>query len=342
MRAVLLTCLLLGCQGDHAKARAAGSGTDPRAVAAAGSGTDPWAIAAAGSGSDPWAGTANAEDPPSLAERHRLADEACPTVKAPFFFRVEKAGHVDYLLGTYHISVPFSKFPPYVHDTLDHATRVVFELPPDAEHEPFNDDKVSIQDALGPVLWKHYRELVGASVAERNTRASPMVAAIQLALLYADPSALLEDQMQDEIRPLGIPMDGLETSDFQHDVLVKLFDIKLLRAIVASIKDRTELRDDNVRSLRAYCDGTKGDEVFNERDRKAMHGVGYTDADIAGFENMILYDRNVSWIPKLEQLFGRDGVVVAVGAGHLRGPKGVPALLEAKGYAVSRVTQPPK
>lgn len=316
MRAVLVLCVVLGCQQDKA------------------------AVTKTGSAADPWAVTAKPDDPPSLAERHKLADEACPTVSAPYFFRVEKDGHTSYLLGTYHIGVPFSKFPAIVHDTLHASKLVFFELPPDAKLKLPREAKISIPDALGPDLWQHYREIVGTSAAEAHRRASPMIAALEIALMYDDPTVLLEHQMQDEIRPLNIPMDGLETEDFQHDVLVKLFDARLLRAIVASTKDRVQLRDEKVAGLHKYCEGTGGEELFDDHERKAMHDVGYTDADLDNFENTLVFARNAAWIPRLDSLFASDGVFVAVGAGHLRGPKGVPALLQAQGYTVTRVTPP--
>jgi uncharacterized protein len=316
MRSMLVLCLVAGCGHDHSPVPKAGSAVDP------------------------WAVTASADDPPSLAERHKLADEACPTVKAPYFFRVEKDGHTDYLLGTYHIGVPFSKFPEVVHDTLHRAKLVVFELPPGAKVERHALDKISIPDALGPDLWKHYRELVGSTAAEASRNASPMLASIRLALMYDDPTALLEHDMQADLRPLHIPMDGLETRDFQQDVLVKLFDTRLLRAMVATTKDRAQLRDEKLEGLRGYCEGTKGEQLFDDHERKALHDVGYTDADLTGFENTLVYDRNAAWIPKLETLFADSDVFVAVGAGHLLGPKGVPALLQAQGYTVTRITPP--
>jgi uncharacterized protein YbaP (TraB family) len=317
MRAVLLLCVLAGCQKE---------GT---AVAKQGSAADPWAVAPA------------ADDPPSLTERHKLADETCPSVKAPYFFRVEKDGHTNYLLGTYHIGVPFSKFPAIVHDTLDQSKLVMFELPPDTHMKLPREAKISIPDTLGPDLWKHYRELVGSTFADGHTHESPMMASIELALMYDDPTVFLEHQIQDELRPLSIPMDGLETQDFQHDVLVKLFDARLLRAIVSTTKDRAQLRDEKVRGLRKYCEGTgAADDLFDDHERKAMHDVGYSDADLDGFETTLVYARNAAWIPKLESLFAKDGVFIAVGAGHLLGPKGVPALLQAEGYVVTRVTPP--
>jgi uncharacterized protein YbaP (TraB family) len=48
--------------------------------------------------------------------------------------------------------------------------------------------------------------------------------------------------------------------------------------------------------------------------------------------------RNHTWLPKIEKLLGTPGVrLVAVGAGHLLGPDGLLALLEADGYPVQHV-----
>jgi uncharacterized protein YbaP (TraB family) len=311
--------LLLGCERDPAKTVATGS--------------------AAGS-SDPWAVVPRADDPPTLAERHELAEHACPTVKAPFFYRVEKDGQTSWLLGTRHIGIPFAKFPAVVHDTLRGARLAVFEIAP-GDHSPRDTSpKVDIAEALGSDSWAHYRELVGSAEADAHRKSRPMIAALAVALMYDDPTAMLENEMQAEIAPLHIPEQGLETAAFQHDVLIKLFDLRTLKAFVSVTKDRAELRSDAEKGIRDYCEGSKEDAPIDDRTKQALEKVGYTDADIAGFEDQLVYSRNAAWIPKLEDLFAQGGVFVAVGAGHLRGPKGVPALLQARGYTVTRVTPP--
>jgi len=50
----------------------------------------------------------------------------------------------------------------------------------------------------------------------------------------------------------------------------------------------------------------------------------------------MVYSRNASWIPQLDDLFTTGGAFVAVGAAHLRGPRGVVELLRAKGYTITR------
>lgn len=52
----------------------------------------------------------------------------------------------------------------------------------------------------------------------------------------------------------------------------------------------------------------------------------------------LLVDRNAAWTAQLENLFSaKERPLVAVGAGHLLGPEGLPAQLEKIGYTVRRV-----
>ena len=51
----------------------------------------------------------------------------------------------------------------------------------------------------------------------------------------------------------------------------------------------------------------------------------------------ILDDRNERWIPMIEEMGKKEKLFIAVGAGHLGGPKGVIRLLEQKGYTLTPV-----
>ena len=52
----------------------------------------------------------------------------------------------------------------------------------------------------------------------------------------------------------------------------------------------------------------------------------------------LLRDRNADWAAQIENLLSaRDKPMIAVGAGHLLGERGLPALLESRGYTVSRL-----
>ena len=58
---------------------------------------------------------------------------------------------------------------------------------------------------------------------------------------------------------------------------------------------------------------------------------------IQNFTDLLLYNRNADWANKLAGLMPGNSLVVAVGAGHLPGEKGVLNLLRKAGYRVDPV-----
>lgn len=67
---------------------------------------------------------------------------------------------------------------------------------------------------------------------------------------------------------------------------------------------------------------------------------GMTPRDQAGYDTLIT-KRNERWLKPIEQMLAdNDESLLVVGAGHLVGPMGVPALLKERGYTVERVDEP--
>jgi uncharacterized protein YbaP (TraB family) len=287
---------------------------------------------------DPWAAGPGrtTDDPPSLAERHKRADEACPLVKAPYFYRVEKNGKVSHILGTRHISVPLAKFPKEVTDAMGSAKLAVFEVAPD-DDSGVETPEISIKDALGPDLWKRYTELVGMTAAESLETATPAEAMIWLIAMYEDIGAMLDSEIQNEVQAKRIPTMGLETSAFQDALLQKLLDVRMLRAEIAHTKDRAELAKESKEDLSEYCAGTDDTPGMDEDTRKDLIASGYTKAEIDAIDEQMVFKRNSDWIPKLEKLFEKGDVFVAVGADHLSGERGVVSLLTKRGFTIKRV-----
>ena len=291
-----------------------------------------------GSAVDPWSGPrAGSDDAPSLSERHKRADEICPSVKAPYFYKVEKDGQVSYLLGTRHVGVALAKFPAVVLERLHAANRVVFEIAPN-DRSRVRPPKIDLQSAVGPTLWMHFRELVGTSAASSVTRASPSRALLQMLMMYEDLGAMLEQQLQAEVAD-KIPMTGLETAAFQDGLIEQLLDLRLLDAAIAVTKTRKELADESRDDLDKYCTGADDNPGLDPMLRTALLASGYTPDDLAHMEDELVFARNADWIPKLETIFATSGAFVAVGADHLKGNRGVVALLAARGYTVTRVTK---
>lgn len=345
MRALLLVVAYLvgACRGSDSRtapatpptgAPPAGELANPAPPAGSAVGTDPWATGSAGS--DPWATGPAIDAIPDLAARKRLANEACPRVTAPYFYKIEKAGKVSHILGTRHVGVPLSKFPPVVHEAIASARLVVFEVAPGDDFDG-EDVEVSLPDELGPELWSHYTKLVGKDVASSLKRATPSAALLMLMVMYEDIGAMLDVEIQRQVLAAGIPTKGLEKAQFQDALLDELLDIRMLRASIEHTEDRDELAKESREDLTEYCSGTDEDPGMDADMRRDLLASGYTQAEIDRIDDLMVHARNADWIPKLEPMLKTGDVFIAVGADHLTGPKGVVSLLAARGYKLTRV-----
>lgn len=312
-------------RGSAGSAAVAGS-----ALAPAGSAHDPWAA------NDPWAVAPAINGPPSLMERHKLADEACPAVTGPYFFRVEKDGKTSYILGTRHVSVPLAKFPPIVRDTLDSSRLAVFEVAPGDDSDSHAPD-IDLEGSVGSADWSHYAELVGDDTANAVRHGRPAAAMISMMVEYEDISATLDIEIEHEVAARHIPARGLETSQFQDELLDQLLDLRAFKTAIEQTKTRDELRQDSHDDLVEYCAGTDDTPGTDEKNRKQMLAGGYTSDEIDHLDDVMVYQRNARWIPQLEKLFSNAGTFVAVGADHTIGDKGIVSLLRARGFTITRI-----
>jgi len=274
------------------------------------------------------------DDSPTPAERRVNTLLRCPFVVHPYLYEVEKDHKTSYLLGSWHLGVSLSKMPPYVRGHVRDAKQAVFEIAPDDKsHAPL--EAIDLPAALGDELWQKYTRLVGHTLARRSAHAHPATAALVLATLHLDVSASLDKEIMDQISEEHVPAQGLETARFQHELLAKRLDLRLLRATLSQAREDED--DDEVSLLTQYCMGTQTTPGMTAKTRTEMLAAGYTANELDAMDEEMIYARNASWMTRLELLLQTDHTLVVVGAGHVLGPRGVPALLAARGYHVTRI-----
>lgn len=78
-------------------------------------------------------------------------------------------------------------------------------------------------------------------------------------------------------------------------------------------------------------------DKYTHQDLDGLYQLVLETPDFAKFRNILLDNRNKSWIPKMKKIMGVTPTFFAVGAGHLPGENGVLHLLEAAGYQVTAV-----
>lgn len=254
-----------------------------------------------------------------------------------------EAGEV-YLLGSIHV------LPPHVqwHTTpikmaLSRTDIFVFEVPQDAsavselqgliQKNGFLPPDQKLRDLLHPKFRADYDAAVKSSGLEAAgvDRERPWLAGIQLMftqiskLHYASSngvdSVLLESAVQNHK-----PVRYFETIADQFALLApddRALELEEFEAGLADLRDVSA----GIRPMvRAWANGDQArlDELIN--------------GDLDQFpkaRKLLLDDRNQRWMPQIEAMLKEKHVFfVTVGAGHLTGPRGVPALLRKAGYTV--------
>ena len=157
--------------------------------------------------------------------------------------------------------------------------------------------------------------------------------------MYEDETAKLDGEVEQIAKDAAIELAGLETDAFQTEVLSKLLDLRMLKAVLSGTPDRAELRQQATEDIAEYCAGTESSPGMDAHTRKQLAAAGYGEAEVAKLDDVLLYQRNRDWLPKLETMFGKGDVFVVVGADHLVGPRGVIALLAARGFTTARITK---
>ena len=207
-----------------------------------------------------------------------------------------------------------------------------------SEDLPAASTPLSVQ--LGPELWQRYRELAGNDLAEDVEHEAPAVAILRLGARFEDTLSALDKEIEFVATAQGIRVIGLETSAFQNALLTRWLDTRALRVLIQTTENVDEIRKETTDDLTHYCQGTDDDPGYEAAERAEMLGAGYTEAELGQFEEELLFDRNRDWIPKLAPILAEGNAFIAVGADHLRGDEGVPALLRDEGYRVERLTPP--
>ena len=79
-------------------------------------------------------------------------------------------------------------------------------------------------------------------------------------------------------------------------------------------------------------------KTYKQQDLKKLEELMVAaDPGLSGFTELLLYNRNYNWTDKLKNLLPGRSLLIAVGAGHLPGTKGMINLLRLAGYTLTPV-----
>lgn len=157
----------------------------------------------------------------------------------------------------------------------------------------------------------------------------PMLAASTLmqASLNCKKQVAMEQLVMKEAKASGKGIKGLETMAFQMSIFDSI-PYSLQAKQLFSYVDNYEKESDNTEFEELT-------EAYLSQQLDKLEAITKKeDVGMASFTEILLYRRNETWAKKLEEMMVTQSLVVAVGAGHLPGDRGVINLLRKAGYKV--------
>lgn len=158
----------------------------------------------------------------------------------------------------------------------------------------------------------------------------PILAAstLESGSLPCDNTAMMEQVIMEEAKQHNKKVKGLETMAYQAGVLDSI-PYKLQAQQLVAYIDSATTGDKEDKQMKEMFD------AYKQQDLKKLEDLMVeTDAAMASFTDIMLYHRNQNWVVKLKALLPEKSLLIAVGAGHLPGEKGVISLLRKEGYKV--------
>ncbi|HKA14218.1 MAG TPA: TraB/GumN family protein [Myxococcota bacterium] len=287
----------------------------------------------------------------SLAGALPAAARDDPPPSAPTLWRALRAngGEAYYLIGSVHLGRrAMLRFPRAVDDAYQRSAELVLEVgaeglrpevakrlaeryawiePPATLHDRVSSATItalsryltSRRDALAPYLqmqpW-----FIAQQIEAREAARVGLEAAFGVDRHFAARAARTK------------PVVGLETAESQMQILAWLPRATQEALLVDTIEHARDTRNGSEGVARAWA---RGDDKELER---ILYRAMYESPQLSTYYEQMLLGRNESMTERLASL-ARDGKLrfAVIGAGHMVGERGIPALLRDYGFRVDRV-----
>jgi uncharacterized protein YbaP (TraB family) len=163
-------------------------------------------------------------------------------------------------------------------------------------------------------------------------RYKPMLAASTLmqGSLNCSSATAMEQLVMKSAKRAGKSIKGLETMAFQMSIFDSIPYSIQAKQLVHYIDNFG--KEDNNKEFNELVKSYKDQDLKKLESLTLKEDNGYDK-----FTEIMLYKRNEDWVNKLKELMPKGSLVVAVGAGHLPGNRGLIDLLRKAGYTVEPV-----
>lgn len=183
------------------------------------------------------------------------------------------------------------------------------------------------------------KELMGVDL-QMFDKIKPAFLSTQLSALIAmktvegfNPQQQLDGWIQSEAKKQGKAVIGLETMDFQIDVLFKMQSLqRQADQLLCTLMNLNKVEQQTRRMSESYMkqDLEQLAEIIEEK-------FGNSCDALPEEEESLIYRRNVNWAKIIPAIMKEKSTFFAVGSGHLVGERGILNLLSRQGYTIEAV-----
>jgi len=246
----------------------------------------------------------------------------------------------SYLFGTIHLMCPDDiQVTEAMESALEKSEKVVMELDMDEPNIMMETQKAAMMTdgtTLNDLLSEEEYQMVGNYLQDSlkipiqmlNTMKPLMLSTLTfLDVLDCQPGSY-EMILAQRAKSQEKEVLGLESVEDQ----IAVFDAIPLEEQSDYLVEAIEKYDETVAETESMIEAYQTGSVT-----KLYNITHEAMQDMKDAEKVLLTDRNLKWIPKMEEMLKQQPTFFAVGAAHLGGPQGVIALLREQGYTVEPI-----
>jgi uncharacterized protein YbaP (TraB family) len=245
----------------------------------------------------------------------------------------------SFLFGTIHMICPedFS-ISDSIRSTFNRTGKLYLEIDMDDASLMIKTVQLSmlkqgsIRDLMNSESYTRLERFMKDTIGMPMIRVNKMKPFTLLSLLYSKilpcrkPESY-EQRLLEMAKKQNMEVLGLEKLEDQFAVFDKIPDTTEISMIMEMI-DNYEIQ---------RIEFAKMVLLYNHKDLNGLANMINASPDMAGFEDILLINRNRNWIPVMEKAMAAQPTFFAVGAGHLPGENGVIGLLKKSGYTITPV-----
>ena len=257
-------------------------------------------------------------------------------------WKIEGSGlnKASYLFGTIHITCD-ATLENDVIKALDETKQIVLEIDMD---DPDMQDKMMkgmymkdgktlksiVNDEDYQAIDSLFISKMGISV-KMIENVKPFFLTSMLYPKFIDcPMESFEAELMKVAKEQNEEIFGLETIDDQINVFEVIPYEDQVKDLVRTAKDNMAYDKANFAKLLSIYKDENITDMLN-----IMNDDNYSS--VAEYQDELLDNRNINWIPKIKEYAEKQATFFGVGAGHLAGENGVINLLRQAGYTVRAV-----